>query len=704
MRYVAAVGSRTLAPPRPAGRGVGAEGASPPPRPARRLRPAAADLPGRPAARRGGRLHRRGQVDARQLLVGSGSAPAGVLRPDDAVGGPRPPPGRRAMVRRPAHPARPGARPPDRTPTDGPGCGAPRPTRMSAGLALLDAPDIDSVVDRQPRACDPASRRPTSGCSSRPRPGTPTPCRGSSCARPDRGTAVAVVLDRVPGGPRRHPDAPRVDAHRPGARRRADLHGHRVGRPRRGCCREQTEPIRCGCTGPRLDAGRGRRRPADARRGPASLEGLRRWRPSAEPGRGGATAGEAAGRPTTTRSADVDHGMATARCCAVRCSPDGRSSSAPASSSGRSRRPSRGCATGSRRSSRESRPPTGPGRGPRVRRGRAIVAKGRERRDARRRARAGRRRPAPRAPTLTGPVIAEADGAIHVSCTTGRATSSRWSAARAGTAARPPEITAYGVNGLGRGPHARDVRLHRGITGAEVGIAGGPPSSARSCSRPIFGDQAVRDHGREGQGAPAGPRRGRCAPERDRFAGESDDRRAAPPGREPPPPRPCGRRGEPRPDGPGEGPRVLRGGPADPGRPRSARAGPGRPTQLDAATVASACRSVDKAGERTKAGRPHVVASPGQPAAGSHPCSTRLAGAELAEIGAAPAHHVQADACDLGRAPGRRVARLAAVVDARDGTSRGARRQRVGRPRRGAPERRVPRRAGPARPARLRLP
>ena len=70
--------------------------------------------------------------------------------------------------RRPAHPA----------------AGRPRP-RSTPGLAFLDAPDIDSVVDAQPRSsprnCWPP---PTCGCSSRPRRATPTPCRGSCCAPP----------------------------------------------------------------------------------------------------------------------------------------------------------------------------------------------------------------------------------------------------------------------------------------------------------------------------------------------------------------------------------------------------------------------------------------------------------------------------------------------------------------------------------------
>ena len=53
-------------------------------------------------------------------------------------------------------------------------------------------------------------------------------------------------------------------------------------------------------------------------------------------------------------------------------------------------------------------------------------------------------------------------------------------------------ITAYGVNGRGRRPHARDVRLTGGITGAEVGIAGGTAVLGQQLLEAVFGDQAVR--------------------------------------------------------------------------------------------------------------------------------------------------------------------------------------------------------------------
>ena len=68
------------------------------------------------------------------------------------------------------------------------------------GLALLDAPDIDSVVERQPRARDPAAgrRRPVAVRDHR-RPLRRRGAVGPPAGRPpERGTSVAIVLDRVP--------------------------------------------------------------------------------------------------------------------------------------------------------------------------------------------------------------------------------------------------------------------------------------------------------------------------------------------------------------------------------------------------------------------------------------------------------------------------------------------------------------------------
>ena len=127
-------------------------------RPARGLRHPAADDPRRAAARRGRRLHRRRQVDAGELPRRPPGHPARRAPADHALAGAGPPPRRRPVVR----PGPPAARPragrratndPRRAPA-----GA-RPTRCPPGLAVLDAPDIDSVEEqnRTPRRA--AARR-----------------------------------------------------------------------------------------------------------------------------------------------------------------------------------------------------------------------------------------------------------------------------------------------------------------------------------------------------------------------------------------------------------------------------------------------------------------------------------------------------------------------------------------------------------------
>ena len=75
-------------------------------RPARRLRAAPATSAGRAAARRRRRPDRRGQVDPGQLPRRCPGQRRRGPAPDDPVGGARPSPGRRALVRRAQHPAR----------------------------------------------------------------------------------------------------------------------------------------------------------------------------------------------------------------------------------------------------------------------------------------------------------------------------------------------------------------------------------------------------------------------------------------------------------------------------------------------------------------------------------------------------------------------------------------------------------------------
>ena len=114
-------------------------------------------------------------------LVRAPVTPAGVLRPttrspvlvchpDDA-----------ALVLRHPRAARADPHQRRRRPTTARSSSSPR-RRSTAGLAFLDAPDIDSVVDANRAARRPScSPPPTSGCSSPPRPATPTRCRGTSC-------------------------------------------------------------------------------------------------------------------------------------------------------------------------------------------------------------------------------------------------------------------------------------------------------------------------------------------------------------------------------------------------------------------------------------------------------------------------------------------------------------------------------------------
>ena len=153
-------------------------------RPARGLRHPAPDDPRRAAARGRRRLDRRRQVDAGQLPRRHPCHRARRAAPHDALAGPGAPPRRRAVVRPGPPAARARAGRPAR-PTTPPRCSSSRHRAMAPGLAILDAPDIDSVEEQQPRAggrsCSPP---PTCGSSSPRRPATPTRCRGTSSARP----------------------------------------------------------------------------------------------------------------------------------------------------------------------------------------------------------------------------------------------------------------------------------------------------------------------------------------------------------------------------------------------------------------------------------------------------------------------------------------------------------------------------------------
>ena len=127
-------------------------------RPARRLRAPAAAPAGRPAARRGRWPDRCRQVDAGQQPGRQAGQRLRGAAADDPLGRPRLPPERQRVVRGGAHPARAEAHHRRARPTPStiqlvPSEGIP------AGLAVLDAPDIDSVVTRNRDAGDPAAGR-----------------------------------------------------------------------------------------------------------------------------------------------------------------------------------------------------------------------------------------------------------------------------------------------------------------------------------------------------------------------------------------------------------------------------------------------------------------------------------------------------------------------------------------------------------------
>ena len=208
---------------------------------------------------------------------------------------------------------------------------------LPAGLALLDAPDVDSVVE---------SNRELAGqllaaadlwvfVTTASRYADAVPWDLLRTAQ-ERGTALAVVLDRVP------PEAAREVA--------ADLAGmlQRAGLAARPAVRRRGAPAgrRAAARGPgraaarlaaragRRPGGAGRRGPADAdrRAGQPGAAGRRRRRRRRGAGRARPARCTRPPPPPTTRPArGSTRACAAAACCAARCSPAGRSSSAPAS-------------------------------------------------------------------------------------------------------------------------------------------------------------------------------------------------------------------------------------------------------------------------------------------------------------------------------------------------------------------------------------
>ena len=209
---------------------------------------------------------------------------------------------------------------------------------MDPGLALLDAPDIDSVVVENRRLAGQllaaADLWLFVTTAARYADAVPWDLLQTAAAR---GTALAVVLNRVPpGAEQRGRLAPAGDAAAQRARRGPAVRGAGGRRWSTACSRSRWSP-RCG-TGSSELAGDAAQRAAVVRQ---TLDGaLRSLRPriaalaaqADRPGRRGAAAARGGRRrlrrarwPRSTRA------CATAPCCAARCWPAGRSSSAPAS-------------------------------------------------------------------------------------------------------------------------------------------------------------------------------------------------------------------------------------------------------------------------------------------------------------------------------------------------------------------------------------
>ncbi len=239
----------------------------------------------------------------------------------------------------------------------GPGGLELAPTRgAAAGLALLDSPDIDSVVEANRALVAPAAgrgrrlavrdhggalrrRRAVGAPAGRARARAPR-CRSCSTASPPEAAGeVAAHLGRdgasAAWATRSCSSCPRPSSTtgacpprrwRPsGLARRS--RGRR-GRPRRARAahadRRARQPAAARC-----EVVERRRRRAGERRGHAARGGRR--------------------APTQTRSTRSTRPCAAARCCAARCSRAGTRSWAPATSCAGSRPGSAGCATGSAR-------------------------------------------------------------------------------------------------------------------------------------------------------------------------------------------------------------------------------------------------------------------------------------------------------------------------------------------------------------------
>ena len=328
----------------------------------------ALDIPGAEGARESGAelvrqlddyvLPRLRRLDAPLLAVVGGSTGAGKSTLVNSLVGAQVTPGRRAA---PHHPLAGAGLPPRRRCAGSPtprvlpeltrtsGAGTRPPARCSSsprpslrrGLALLDAPDIDSVVAAQPRARRAAARRrrPVAVRHHR-RPLRRRRAVGRAADRPASAAPRSpCVLDRVPpGAEARGRGAP--------AARCSPTHGlagrAAVRRPRgaagtTGCCPPG------GRAAARLVLGLAADAAAPGRGGPrapwtARCDSLPRRAPPALAAQARAQVDAAAAAARRRRRCLRGRGRRGRRrrarrhrCCAARCWPAGRSSSAPAS-------------------------------------------------------------------------------------------------------------------------------------------------------------------------------------------------------------------------------------------------------------------------------------------------------------------------------------------------------------------------------------
>ena len=325
-------------------------------RPARRLRASSAARDRRTAARRRRRLDRCRQVDTGQRR-----------------GGPAGQPGRRAAAhdQTPVLVYHPGDAEwftgdrilPDLARVTAADLAAPGTLHLVAdeavpqGLALLDTPDVDSVVSENRQARDPA-------------PGRRRPVVVRDVRRPlRRRRAVGPAARRRRpqrrrrGRPRPRPrrsggrgaSPPGLDARSARPRCRATVRGRGDEGRRRGHAAARTRGARLDlAAGPCVGRGcpRGGRAARSTVPWPGSCAARHRWPSLRTTSTGPPRACERLPKsPTRTRPTQSTEPRGTAASSVARCSPAGRTSSAPVSSSARWRTRSVYCATGSQPSS-----------------------------------------------------------------------------------------------------------------------------------------------------------------------------------------------------------------------------------------------------------------------------------------------------------------------------------------------------------------